>query len=72
MSVEGHCINKLMDDAREQGFKLGRESLEAENKRLREALEKIVKAGTIPWKDSDAVHVEYWAQWARSALEGKK
>jgi hypothetical protein len=33
-----------------------------------EALEKLGKKGTIPWKDSDAFHVEWWAKEAKDAI----
>lgn len=50
------------------------DELMKQNSLLLAALKKIEKAGTIPWKDSDAVHVEYWAQIAKQAIaevEGK-
>lgn len=31
-------------------------------------LDKLEKQGTIPWKDSDAVHIEWWAKEAKDAL----
>ena len=41
---------------------------ESSLKKYREALETIAKAGTIPWKDSDAMHVKYWAWCPKEAL----
>lgn len=43
-------------------------SLQAKAEKLAGALREIQKVGTIPWKDSEAVHVEHWAQTAKAAL----
>lgn len=47
-----------------------RNALKAENERLRKALEKIEKVGTIPWANTNPVvyHIEYWAKIAQLAL----